>query len=319
MKFVYILLSLLTLATAARSQEINFSRIQDMTVWYNQSLKTDKNNTVKFNMRNVRYDGMMAYKSMSAMVDVPLVSSEMKENHEGFISLSAGAASDKSNEGILNNTMALLGLSYAIPIAGKSTYIGVGVQGTYYQSRLNLGSGSNFGDQFDQYGPIEGAPSADQFASGWSYNHLNVNAGISAFSNAENNQWYIGASIMHINKSFTDEIKSEDNRLHRLISFQGGYKFTTPQNDYCGIYATMNWQGKAYKHFFNISYSKAIPGTTAGVGLGLGYRYNDALVPNVELRYNPVVLSLGYDVNVSDMNTSGLKRNGLELALKLVF
>jgi hypothetical protein len=53
--------------------------------------------------------------------------------------------------------------------------------------------------------------------------------------------------------------------------------------------------------------------------VGLGYRYNDALVPNVELRYNPVVLSVGYDVNVSDMNTSGFKRNGLELALKLDF
>ncbi|MBO9573803.1 MAG: hypothetical protein J7497_16575, partial [Chitinophagaceae bacterium] len=135
MRNIYVLLNLLLLAGFAQAQEINFSRIQDMAVWYNQSLKTDKNNSLKLNMRNVKYDGMMAYKSISGMVDIPILSAEGKQaEHSGYLSLSAGAASDKSNEGILNNTMGLFGISYAIPIAANETYVAVGVQGTYYQS-----------------------------------------------------------------------------------------------------------------------------------------------------------------------------------------
>lgn len=319
MKHIYIALALFLSGMTARAQEINFSRIQDMTVWYNQSLKTDKNKSVKLNMRDVRYDGLMAYRSISAMVDVPLVSAERKETENtGYFSISAGAASDKSNQGILNNTLGLIGVSYAIPILPNDIYVGFGVQGSYFQSRLNTGAAS-FGDQYDQFGPIEGMSSGDRLASGWAYSHMNVNAGVSVFSNAPTNKWHLGASMMNINKPYTDELKSNQYRLQQALGVQGGYKYITEQNDYCAVYVSMNWQGKAYKHFFNLSYSKAIPEIDAGVGLGLGYRYEDALVPNIEFRYTSATLSLGYDVNVSDLRTSGFKRNGLELAVKYDF
>lgn len=320
MKHIYVLLNLFLVTIAARAQEINFSRTQDMAVWYNQSLKTDKNSSVKLNLRQVRYDGMMAYKSISGMVDLPLLSAEGKEaEHSGYFNVSFGAASDKSNQGILNNTMGLVGISYAIPIAGNEIYAAVGVQGTYFQSRLSVGGAPIFGDQYNQYGPVEGMSSNDRVASGWGYNHFDVNAGISAFSNSQYNKWYVGASVMHINKAYTDDLKSDLYRLQYMLSLQGGYKFITPQNDYVAFYVTTNWQGKAIKHFFNISFSKAIPGVDAGVGLGLGYRYEDALVPNVEFRYTKAVISLGYDVNVSAFNPAGFKRNGLELAVKYDF
>lgn len=320
MKHIYVLLNLFLVTTALTAQEINFSRIQDMTTWYNQSLKTDKNASVKFNMRNVKYDGLMAYKTISGMIDYPLLSAEGREaEHASYFSFSIGAASDKSNEGILNNTSGVAGISYAIPIAGNEIYAAVGVQASYYQSRLNTSGSGTFGDQFDQYGPVEGMSSSDRYASGWSYNHFDVNAGASVFSNSQYNKWYIGGSLMHINKAYTDEAKSDIYRLKYLLSVQGGYKYITPQNDYCAFYFTLNWQGKAIKHFGNISFQKAIPGMNAGVGLGLGYRYEDALVPNVEFRYAKLNLSLGYDINVSAFNPAGFKRNGVELAAKFDF
>jgi len=56
----------------ARGQEINFSRVQDMAIWYNQSLKTDKQNSLKLNYRNVQYGGQIAYNSVAALFDMPL-------------------------------------------------------------------------------------------------------------------------------------------------------------------------------------------------------------------------------------------------------
>lgn len=320
MKFFSLILITVLLGGTAGAQEINFSRVQDMTTWYNQSLKTDKNSDIKFNMRSVKYDGMMAYKSVAAMIDLPLLSKDSRqEENSGYLSLSVGGASDKSNEGILNNTLGLVGLSYAVPIGKNETYIAFGAQGSYYQSKLNVGNTVAFGDQYDQYGPVEGLQSSDRLASGWSYSHISVNAGLSVFSNAASNKWYVGASVLQINKPYTDDKKTADFRLNQMLSIQGGYKYITPQGDNCSVNMTLNWQGKAYKHFLNVTYFKAIPNMPAGVGFGLGYRYDDALVPNIDLKYSKITVGLLYDVNISAFNPAGFKRNGMELAVKLDF
>src|SRR6185312_16565069 len=101
----------------------------------------------------------------------PLLSKEARnKSHAGYFSMSVGAASDKSNAGILNNTLGMLGISYAVPISQHETYLAIGFHGKYYTSNFNIaGISGGFGDQFGAYGPIEGQPSADRLASGWSY------------------------------------------------------------------------------------------------------------------------------------------------------
>jgi len=323
MKTIWLLLSSMLVGGAALAQEINFSRVQDMAIWYNQSLKTDKQNSVKLNYRNVQYGGLIAYNSISAMADMPVLSKAKREaaNSGGFLSVSAGIASDKSNQGILNNTLGMLGVSYAVPIGKNETYAAVGFQGGYYQSTLKAEGSYLFGDQYDKYGPVQGLASSDPMSAGWSYGYFNVNTGISVFNNSAFNKWYVGVSLQHLNKPFTDKNKTKEFRLSQALGIQGGYKFATGiDDDECGFYASLNWQGRAYKHFFNGLYStplKKLPGSA--IGVGLGYRYEDALVPNIELRYLKLILGISYDINVSTINASGFRRNGLELAVRFDF
>jgi hypothetical protein len=323
MRRVCLILSLFFAAGMACAQEINFSRVQDMTIWYNQSLKTDKMNSLKLNYRNVQYGGAIAYNSVSAMFDMPLVSKAAKDKRNAsYFSISAGAASDKSNQGILNNTLGLIGLSYAIPIGHNETYVAAGFQAAYYQSRLNLNGVQNaFGDQYDSYGPIENGVSNDRLANGWSYGHFNINSGVSVFSNSRHNKWYIGLSALQVNKPYVDKLKSDSLRLKVGVGIQGSYKYITSTDDEVAFYMIMNWQGPAYRHYYNLSYVKYLPGVQGGaaVGFGLGYRYDDALVPNVELRYQKLIFGLLYDINISTINAAGIKRNGLELALRIDF
>lgn len=317
------ILILLGLTGLARGQEINFSRVQDMTIWYNQSLKTDKQNTLILNYRSVQYGGQIAYNSVAALFNAPLLSKDAKDKpNSGYFSFSAGAASDKTNDGILNNSLGTLGISYAVPLGRHETYLGAGFQAQYYQSQLNVAGVANaFGDQYNNYGPIEGAPSADRLANGWSYGHFNFNAGVSVFSNGRYDKWYAGASVMQINQPYAYKIKSDSTRMKPNYGFQGGYKFTTKTEDEVGFYASMNWMGPAYRHYFELIYTKAIPGIAGGaaVGAGLGYRYNDALVPNVELRYQKLTMGILYDVNISTISASGIARDGVELALRMDF
>ncbi|MDR3715732.1 MAG: type IX secretion system membrane protein PorP/SprF [Puia sp.] len=314
---VFVLFSLVS-----RAQEINFSRVQDMTVWYNQSLKTDKQDNVILNYRNVQFGGAIAYNSVSAMGNIPLLSKTAKDQpNSGYFSLSVGAASDKSNQGILSNTLGLLGISYAVPISSNETYVAVGFQGSYYQSQLNVnGNSVYFGDQFNSYGPVEGSPSADQLAAGWHYGHFNINAGLSIFNNSKTDKWYLGASVAQLNEPYTDRIKTDATKLRPGLGIQGGYRFLTQTEDEIAFYAALNWQGGAYKHFFNATYVYNLPAIPGGaVGFGLGYRYDDALVPDVELRYQKVIIALSYDVNISTISAAGINRNGVELAFRTDF
>lgn len=323
MRNIYIIVCLGFLSGAARGQEINFSRVQDMTIWYNQSLKTDKENSLKLNYRSVQFGGQLAYNSVAAMYDMPLLSKAGKEKtNSGYFSMSVGAASDKSNQGILNNTLGLLGISYAVPIGRNETYLAAGFQGAYYQSQLNLTGVSNaFGDQYNNYGPIEGAPTSDQLATGWNYHHLNVNAGLSVFNNSKQDKWYLGASMMQVNQPYAYQIKADSTRLKAGLGVQGGYKFLSKTDDEVAFYMSMTWQGPTYRHYFDVSYTKAIPGVQGGaaVGLGMGYRYNDAIIPNLELRYQKLIIGILYDINISTISAAGISRNGLELSLRMDF
>jgi type IX secretion system PorP/SprF family membrane protein len=323
MRIFFLIMSLFLIGGSAFGQEINFSRVQDMTIWYNQSLKTDKLNSLKLNYRNVQYGGDIAYNSVAAMYDMPLLSKAARDkNNSGYFSMSVAGASDKSNQGILNNTYGMLGFSYAVPIAKNETYLSAGFQAGYYHSQLNVNGVSNaFGDQYNNYGPIEGAVSNDMYATGWSYSHLNINAGISVFSNAKNNKWYLGASALQVNKPYTGKLKSDSLRLKVGIGIQGGYRYITSSEDEVAFYMIMNWQGPAYRHFFDLMYVKPVPNVQGGaaVGFGIGYRYNDAIVPNIELRYQKLIIGLLYDVNISSISASGIHRNGLELSVKIDF
>jgi hypothetical protein len=50
--------------------------------------------------RNVSYGGQIAYNSVAAMFDMPLLSKDGRNKpNSGYFSLSVGAASDKSNAG----------------------------------------------------------------------------------------------------------------------------------------------------------------------------------------------------------------------------
>lgn len=323
MRKIIILLIFCGLAGLARGQEINFSRVQDMTIWYNQSLKTDKQNTLVLNYRSVTYGGQIAYNSVAALYDMPLLSKEARDkSNSGYLSFGVGAASDKTNDGILNNSLGTLGLSYAVPIGRHETYLAAGFQAQYYESNFNVAGVSNaFGDQFNNYGPIEGAPSADRLAAGWSYGHFNINAGVSLFSNGRNDKWYIGGSVMQVNQPYAYKIKSDSTRLKPDIGIQGGYRYTTTENDEVAFYMAMNWEGPAYRHYYELIYTKPIPGVAGGaaVGVGLGYRYNDALIPNIELRYQKLTLGILYDVNISTISASGIARDGVELGIKMDF
>ena len=311
-------LVLLLVVTVTTGQDLHYADIQSMNLWYNQSLKMDKYRDLRLNFRDIKYQSLIAFRTASGMLNVPLIRKEqLDDSRKGFLSATAAGAFDKSNRGIFKNNTGMLGLSYAQKLSDNDMYISVGFQGTMTRTMLNT-STALFPDQFDRYGPIPSG-TRDRFGVGRSYNWASLNAGLSVYQNSESADWYVGASMRHINRPFTDENKNSQYRLAPTFGMQAGVTVKN-EMDQVGLYAIANWKAEAYEYLIGAKLTKQLDegdgeseGTALGVGLAL--RLRDAIIPNLQLRFNKTTLGFHYDVNISGLKAAGYTRNGFELAL----
>src|SRR5688572_15802516 len=125
MKKIFII-GLIFAGYGARAQDIHFAQVKNMQKWYNPALKSENDErSLALNYRNISYKQLIAFKSMAAIVDIPLIgkSARQSEDKKGYLGISGGLASDQSNQGILRNTTALLGVSYHLPVdMNRSTF-----------------------------------------------------------------------------------------------------------------------------------------------------------------------------------------------------
>lgn len=304
------------------AQDLHYADAETMNVWYNQSLKFDRHMDARFNFRDIKYQSLLAFRTSSAILNVPLLRKSSLGDYDGknFLSATVAGAFDKSNKGIFKNSTGMLGLSYAQRLTDDLVYLSAGFQGTMTRSVFGT-TGSLFPDQFDQFGPLPSG-TRDPLRQGRSYNWMSLNAGLSVYQNTEYKEWYIGGSVRHINRPFTDENKTTSYRLAPTAGMQAG--LTVKNNeDKIGIYAIANWKAQAYEYLIGARVTKNLnmnDGASAdaeqsSIGFGVGFRLRDAIIPNVQLKLNKTTISFHYDMNISGLKASGYSRQGIELAL----
>jgi len=176
---------------ASNAQDLHYADVQSMNLWYNQSLKMNKQKDIRFNFRDIKYQSLLAFRNSSIMVNVPFV----KKGAEGFdkksfISATAAGSFDKSNKGVFKNNTGMLGLSFSQRLSANDLYLSLGFQGSHTNTRLGELGGSFFPDQFDQYGPVPSV-SRDPLRAG--------RIGVYGITNwkAEAAEYLIGAKVQH--------------------------------------------------------------------------------------------------------------------------
>jgi hypothetical protein len=287
-----------------------------MNLWYNQALKMDRTADLRFNFRDIRYQSLLAFRTASGMVNIPLIKNENQDQQTGksFLSATAGGAFDKSNKGFYKNSTGLLGLSYSQKLSDEMVYISAGFQGSLTQTSLGT-SGALFPDQFDQYGPLPSA-TRDPLRAGRSYNWMGLNAGLSLYKNAAFSEWYIGASLRHLNRPFTDEQKTNAYRLAPTVGMQAGIIVKNDDNQ-VGVYGIANLKAKAHEYLLGGNFTSMVNYEKDGssIGFGLALRLNDAVIPNLQLKLNTTTIGFHYDINISGLKAAGYSRQGFELAV----
>ncbi len=313
-----ILISVLLIGNYCLGQDLHYADIQTMNLWYNQSLKMDRHSDVRLNFRDIKYQSILAFRTASGMINIPLVSKDRinENNKKGFVNITGGGAFDKSNKGIFKNSTGLLGLSYSQLLSDNFVYLSAGFQGAITQTRLGT-IGMLFPDQFDQFGPLPSA-TRDPLRAGRSYSMASLNAGLSIYQNTATSEWYIGTSLRHINRPFTDEQKTDAYRLSPTAGLQAGLTVKN-EKEQIGVYGIANLKAKAYEYLLGARFVKIIDGVddrSSSLGLGLALRINDAVIPNVQVKLKKTTLGFHYDINISGLKAAGYSREGFEVVLK---
>jgi hypothetical protein len=303
----------------SKSQDLHYADVQSMNLWYNQSLKLDKQKDVRFNFRDIKYQSLLAFRNASIMVNIPFV----KKGPEGFdkksfVSATAAGSFDRSNKGVFKNNTGMLGLSFSQRLSSNDLYLSLGFQGTHTNSRLGELGGSFFPDQFDQYGPIPSV-SRDPLRVGRSYGWASINSGLSIFQNNKSVEWYTGVSMRHLNRPYTDEQKTKDFRLKPTLGVQAGFTVKNEINQF-GVYGITNWKAEAAEYLIGARVQHSLDEPSNGnegsaVGVGFAFRVRDAVIPNLQLKLNKTTIAVHYDVNISGLRAAGYSRQGVELVI----
>lgn len=316
-KTIAILSMLLCISLIAKTQDPHFSQFFSSPLTLNPALTGKFDGTLRIagNYRNQWPAFNNVYTTSTVSLDFAILKNKLPDYDTWGIGILA--LKDQAGGNILTNTYVGLSTSYhkALDEDGFQQ-IGIGFQGTYGQKRLD-NSKLFFEDQLTPFG-FTGV-TADIFNSdNLNINYLDMNAGLMySGSTSELNNFYIGASMYHINRPKESFKGGVWNVSPRTTISAGGY---FPVSDILtlhtsGIYQNQN---KSTETVIGGALAAAIDPVSespSNVYGGLWYRFNDAVIPYLGLEFAGLRIGASYDINVSSLKAGSQSRGGMEISL----
>ena len=307
----------LVLTNFVRAQDPHFSQFFASPLTLNPALtgKFDGTFRVAGNYRNQWPAFNNVYTTSTISLDFSIMQKRIPEFDTWGVGILA--LTDKAAGGVLTNNYIGISTSYhkALNEDGFSQ-LGVGFQATYGQKKLD-NSKLVFEDQLTPFG-FTGV-TADIFnTNDLEIKTVDVNAGIIfTTSTTDQNNFYIGGSIYHINKP-KESFKGGNWNISPRTTISGGGYF--PISDILtlhtsGIYQLQNKSseltiGGAVAAMLN----KDVDAPTNVYG-GAWIRLKDAIIPYIALEFNSMRIGASYDVNVSSLKSGSQSRGGMEVSL----
>jgi type IX secretion system PorP/SprF family membrane protein len=314
---LHLLAGLLLMSFFANAQDPHFSQFFASPLTLNPALtgKFDGTLRVAGNYRNQWPAFNNVYTTYTVSVDMPILKNKLPDYDTWGIGILA--LKDQAGAGVLTNTYLGLSTSYHKALDENGfQQLGIGFQGTYGQKRLNTNN-LKFEDQLTPFG-FTGVTQDVFNTENLNINYFDVNAGLLFTSSTnENNNFYIGASMYHINRPKESFKGGNWNIATRTTISAGGY-FPVAENitlHTSGIYQVQN---KATETTLGGAFAVAIDPESENPSnfyIGSWYRINDAIIPYLGLEFAGMRLGATYDINTSSLKAGSQSRGGMEISL----
>ena len=316
MRKLILLSGALLLSFLIRAQDPHFSQFFASPLTLNPAFtgKFDGDIRLSANHRDQWPSIPKAYVTTSASADFNLLQKKIGEGDVFGIGFSA--VTDQSADAALKLNYGSVSVSYhkSLDENGYNT-LGGGFQATYSSTILDFNK-LTFEDQLTQNG-FTGV-TAENVNNGNTRNYMDVNDGILySGSSTGTNNYYLGASVYHINRpnlSFIDKVWNLSSR----VTIHGGYSF--PVSNVFSINASLihQIQNNASETLAGAAFSANLNGDTehpSNVYFGSWIRLNDALIPYLGIEANGLRIGASYDINTSSLKAATVSRGGAEFSL----
>jgi type IX secretion system PorP/SprF family membrane protein len=317
------LISCVALVSVSTAQDPNFSQFFASPLTLNPALtgKFDGVYRVAGNYRNQWPSINNAFTTATVSFDMGIMKKRIPETDQFGIGIMG--FTDKAGDGALTSNYAALSLAYHKGLDENGYHqIGAGFQATFVNKRLNPGK-LVFGDELTANGFVPGTTAEVFLPDRLNLSYFDLNAGIfyNGTTNGYNN-YYVGASMYHINRPEESHIKEApaDLKFHLnpRVTLQGGGKIPVGTYNYLHFAANHSMQAKAHNTMIGGAYSLNVNNdeeNPTNVYLGTWYRFNDALIPYVGLEFGEWHFGASYDVNTSSLKPASNSRGGVEISL----
>lgn len=317
MKKTLAFLSMLLSVYFAVAQDPHFSQFFASPLTLNPALtgKFDGTLRVAGNYRNQWPAFNNVYTTSTLSVDFDILKSKLPDFDTWGVGILA--LTDKAGGGVLTNNYISVSSSYhkALDEDGFQQ-VGLGFQGTYGQKNLDPNK-FQFEDQLTPFG-FTGVTRENLNSYNLNINYVDVNAGLLyTGSTNENNNFYIGASMYHINRHKESFAGGTWNIASRTTVSAGGY---FPVSDILTLHTSgiYQLQNKATETVIGGALGAALDDQSenpSNVYGGLWYRFNDAIIPYLGLEFAGLRIGITYDVNTSSLKAGSQSRGGMEISV----
>ena len=265
------------------------------------------------------------YITYGASVDMPLVI----EQNGDYLAAGMQLYKDQAGDGDLSNFTGMLSVAYHKFFAQKvngGCDLAVGLQGGYAQKSIDL-SKLYFGDEFNNGTFIPATSQEYHLGLGHSVNYYLVNAGIS-FSQAasEKFSYVIGVGANNINQP-NDALSKKQNAQTGLdMRLTGELGINWVAGDRLSLRPAVLYQSQASateiiagnEFHYQVGGEPGFQNFSTAVFLGAWYRTGDAAMITAGVEFKGFRIGIGYDYNISDLNTSSNGNGGFEIALRYI-
>jgi type IX secretion system PorP/SprF family membrane protein len=319
MKKIASVIIILLCVVDVEAQDPHFSQFFSSPLTLNPALtgKFDGSLRVAGNYRNQWPAFNNVYTTSSLSIDFPILNKLIPENDTWGIGVMA--LSDKAAGGVLTNNYIGISTAYhkALNEDGYSQ-IGLGFQGIYGQKRLDW-SKLVFEDQLTPFGFNLTTPSADiaNFTNP-NFSYLDLNAGIIyTVSTTDKNNFYVGASMYHINRPKESFEGGNWNIASRTTVSAGGY-FPVSDNLTLHTSGIYQMQGNQNETTIGGAISSSLnndDSNPTNIYGGMWMRVKDAIIPYLGLEFGGMRIGASYDINTSSLKSGSQSRGGMELSI----
>lgn len=331
MKANWSILTLLCLMAAlpviVHAQDVGYSQFYDQPLLRNPALAGIFTGDLRLvgAFRNQWQSVTIPYRTFGLSTEVKMPTNIVPDDN---VTIGLQLMRDVAGTSDFSTTQIMPAVNYSLPLSGvTNSYLSFGVMGGLLQQRFDP-SKLVMNDQFvaGSNGSFSILPSSAQVFNNTSVNYFDLSIGVSYNGSfGEDMDYFLGTGLFHITRPQVGFFEGNKISLNKKAAFNAGLTIPSSETDQVIFYGDYFKQfgegfqpvgistlqvGLMYRHDLEV-----IDDNKTSFTLGMLYRWDDAVVPVVQLELSKFIIGVSYDVNVSKLVVASQYRGGLELTL----